>query len=274
MQEYEQNGATEQQPRAERTSKSLLNMPVLCISDGQMAGLIKQILIDVKSKSVQGFLVERRRFSRDERILPFSAVAGFGEDTVTVEKPSLLERKGQSYQYVRALRRPLPLLGSRVFTAGGRTLGKVEEYRISLEDGAICGLEIAGNGFFKTRTLVDGAYIIALAAHTIMVKDEAIAQAEALENPFLSNMETAADAMRDAAVAIKENAKEAGKKLAGNFNEAVDKLRSNEPPADNGLLEIEEEAPPPAEPAAIEEEIVEEEAVIEPPTQQDEENPR
>jgi len=241
----------EENVRQERTSKSMIGMPVLSIAEGQPLGQIKQILIDVKNKAVQAFVLERRRFSRDERILPFAAISGFGEDTITIEKYSLLERKGQSYQYVRALRQPLPLIGARVFTAGGRTLGKVEEYRFSLKDGSITGLEIAGDGLFKNRTLVDGQYIIAVAAHTVMIKDQAIEAAVALENPFLTNMESAADTMREAATVIKDNAVVAGKRLAENFNEAVDKLwgregeqEEEEPEAAAVKAESIREAPP------------------------------
>ncbi len=233
----------EEKTRQERTSKSIIGMPVLSIAEGQPLGQIKQILIDVKNKAVQGFLLERRRLSRDERILPFAAVTGFGEDTITIEKYSLLERKGQSHQFVRALRQPLPLIGARVFTAGGRTLGKVEEYRFSLENGAITGLEIAGDGLFKARTLVDGDYIIAVAAHTVMIKDQAIEAAQPLENTFLTNVENAADTMREAASSLKENAVVAGKRIAENFNDAVDKLWGREGAPLEAEVEVEE---PPA----------------------------
>lgn len=230
----------EEKTRQERTSKSVIGMPVLSIAEGQPLGQIKQILIDVKNKAVQGFLLERRRFSRDERILPFSAVTGFGEDTITIEKYSLLERKGQSHQFVRALRQPLPLIGARVFTAGGRTLGKVEEYRFSLENGTITGLEIAGDGLFKARTLVDGDFIIAVAAHTVMIKDQAIEAAQPLENTFLTNVENAADTMREAASSLKDNAVVAGKRIAENFNDAVDKLWGREGAPMDAEVEVEE----------------------------------
>ena len=209
----------------DRTSKSILGMPVYSIKEGIPLGIIKQILIDGKTNRVQGFIVEKRRFSREERVLPFPAITGFGEDTITVERQGLLERKGINQQFLKAIRFPLPIVGARVFTAGGKTLGKVEEYRFSTIDGGITGLEIAGDGFFKVRSLVDGATIIAIAPRTIMLKDAAITSAIALENSFLAGVESAAAIVREKAVDLKNNASEAGKKLSANFNEAVSKLR-------------------------------------------------
>ena len=222
----------------DRTSKSILGMPVYSIKEGIPLGIIKQILIDGKTNRVQGFIVEKRRFSREERVLPFPAITGFGEDTITVERQGLLERKGINQQFLKAIRFPLPIVGARVFTAGGKTLGKVEEYRFSTIDGGITGLEIAGDGFFKVRSLVDGATIIAIAPRTIMLKDAAITSAIALENSFLAGVESAAAIVREKAVDLKNNASEAGKKLSANFNEAVSKLRQR---SEEGDRELEQE---------------------------------
>ena len=157
-----------------RTSKEIIGMPVYSITEGLPLGLIKNILIDAKNLLIQGFLVEKKKHSRDEKILPFAAVSSFGEDTITIEKQNLLERKGASHQYVRAFQRPMHLIGTRIFTSGGHTLGKVEEYRFSVTDGKISGLELSEDSYFKARALIDGRFIIAIAPLTIMVREDAI----------------------------------------------------------------------------------------------------
>ena len=221
--------------QTQRSSREMLGMPVYSISEGLLLGNIKRLLISGKECRVQGFVVEKKRFSREERVLPFEAISGFGEDTVTVERQSLLERKGQSQQYLKALRAPLPILGAKVFTAGGRTLGKVEEYRFSTETGVISGLEIAGEGFFRERALLDGASVIAIAPRTIMVKDAAIETARSLE----SGLQNAAAKIRERAADIKTNASEAGRRLSATFNDTMSKMRQHmledAPPLENDL---------------------------------------
>ncbi|MEG1661730.1 MAG: PRC-barrel domain-containing protein [Clostridiales bacterium] len=114
----------------EITGKSLIGMPVYSIREGIGLGQVKSLLIEAKDQCVLALIVERRRFNREEKILPFSAISGIGEDAITVEKASLLERKGINTLYLRALKHPVQLIGAKVFTVGGKTLGKVEEYRL------------------------------------------------------------------------------------------------------------------------------------------------
>lgn len=224
-----------EETRDDRASKSIIGMPVYSIQEGMALGFIKQILIEGKVGSVIGFILEKRRFSREERILPFSAVSGFGEDTITVERQNLLERKGANPQFMRAIRSPLPIIGSRVFTAGGKTLGRVEEYRFSPENGAISGLEIAGDGLFRVRSLVDGQHIIAIAPRTIMLKDAAIDSAISLENSFMTGMENAAATVRERAADLRNNASQAGRKLSASFNETMSRLRQQSAEGDREL---------------------------------------
>lgn len=166
--------------------------------------------------------------SKYERILPFAAVHNFGDDGVTVETSALLERRGQNSQYVRALHHPVAIIGSRVFTTAGRTIGKIEDYLFSSEDGKITGLEIAPDGFFKERSLVKGEHLIAVSGNTAMIKDEAIEDAIAIENPFISNIGAMADNMREKAGEFISNTTDFTKRISTNINERIDKIRKRE----------------------------------------------
>lgn len=141
-------------------SRKIIAMPVYSCKEGLYLGNIKTLLVDIKNTIVQEFVIERRRLSKDERILPFAAVHSFGEDGITIDSAAQLERRGQSSQFIRAQRHPVAIIGSRVFTTAGRTLGKIEEYRFDSETGDISGLEISPDGFFKVRSLVKGEHII------------------------------------------------------------------------------------------------------------------
>ncbi|MDO4732172.1 MAG: PRC-barrel domain-containing protein, partial [Bacillota bacterium] len=138
----------------------------------------------------------------------------------------------------RALRSPLPIIGARVFTAGGKNLGRVEEFHFSTADGHISGLEIAEDGFFRVRSLVDGSYIIAISTGTIMLKDQAIETAQPLEKSFMSGMENAAAVVLEKAADLKSNASQAGRRFSANFNEAMSRLKLRE----EEVEEAEEEA--------------------------------
>lgn len=224
----------------EKSRNEILGQPVLSLTEGLILGRIRQILINGTEKRVQAFIVERYRGGKDDRILPFAAISSFGEDGVIVENQQALERRGMSHQYMRSLRHPLPIIGARVFTASGRTLGKVEEYRFSAENGSLSGLEIRG-GLFKGSMLTPGKHIIAISPQTIMMKDEAIDEAIAVEKPLLANMSGGFDAMREKAASLRTNAADATRNLTANLSEAIGLNRSkNEEPQESDTTAAEE----------------------------------
>ena len=204
--------------------KKITGLPVYSCKEGMFLGNVRTLLVDTKDYNVQGFILERRRAAKDERILPFSAVHCFGEDGITVESANLLERIGQSSHYIRAIRHPLNIVGSRVFTTAGRTLGKVEDYRFDKKSGIICGLEISPDGFFKVRTLVDGRHLLAISDNTIMLHEEAPDDAIPLENTLLN----AAGSMRDRAGELMQNTAQLTKRLSTNINERMNRLKKQE----------------------------------------------
>ena len=215
---------------SERARSDVLGQPVLSIKEGLLLGRIRQILFDSTVNQVHGFIVERFRGGKDDRILPFSAISSFGEDGIMVESQTLLERRGTSHQYTRSLRHPLPIIGARVFTASGRTLGKVEEYLFSTQDGSITGLEISG-GLFRGKMLAPGKYIIAISPQTIMMKDAAIDEAIEVDTSLRFHVSEGLDAMKERATNFKNNAADATKNLSANISEAMG-LRKHQPDAE------------------------------------------
>ncbi len=181
----------------DKASRKILGMAVYSIAEGQNLGLIKGLVIDGKEHCLLALIVEKKRLTKDERILPFKAVNSIGDDVITIERLGLLERPGANQQLIKAMRRPVQPLGARCFTADGKTMGKVEECYFDAE-GRISRLEIGGGGLLKGRIFLPGELIIAMAPATIMLKDQAIKYLNQNENNLITSMEMA----RDKAAAI------------------------------------------------------------------------
>ncbi len=209
-------------------SKKIMGMPVYSCQEGLYLGNIRTMLLDAKNYLVQGFLVERRRAAREDRILPLGAVRSFGKDGITVNSVADMERIGQSSKYIRAIRHPLIIIGSRVFTTAGRTLGKVEDYRFNTETGLISGFEISPDGFFKEKTLVHGKYLIAISGRTIMLQEEAASDVIGLGSGFIGNMGNAASSVKEKAGEIMANTAQITKKVSANLNEKMGKFIKGE----------------------------------------------
>ncbi len=217
----------EMKTRPDCFAKRIIGMPVYSIQEAQQLGNVKSLLIDNREKRISGIIVERRRFGREERLISFAHIQSVGEDVITVDKSLVAERRNAHPQYMRQARNPINIIGSRVFSVGGKTLGKVDEFRFDSQSGAITALEISGNGgLFKERFLLDGAYIKTIALGTIMVADEALANATPLVNPLLSSVTGTVEMAKEKAGNFFNDTVNATKKfsenLAGNLRKTED----------------------------------------------------
>ena len=195
---------------SERSRSAVLGMKVISISEGLELGQIRQIVISPEYK-VSCFLVRCRR-SRDERKLSLSSVSSFGEDRITVESQSQLERANSFARQNMRLRGPLTLTGARVFTAGGRVLGRVEDYCFSTADGSLTTLEIS-TGPLQERLRLPAGYIIAVSPQTVMIKDEAMTEASPSTGSFRSGISSAFGALTEAAGSLADVTRQGAKKL-------------------------------------------------------------
>ncbi len=215
--------------------KKILGLPVYSCQEGAYLGTVRSALIDQNDYVVKGFVLEKRRMPKEERILPFAEVHCFGQDGVTVNTAEKLERIGQNSKYIRPLRHPLAIIGARVFTTAGRTLGKVEDYRFDPKSGVLCGFEVSPDGFFKERTLVNGAHLIAISENTVMLREEATEDAVPL-----SSLRSTANLVKEKAGEFVSNTAGLTKRCAANINAQMEKLKKREPSSPDTAEKAEE----------------------------------
>ncbi|MGI5891145.1 MAG: PRC-barrel domain-containing protein [Bacillota bacterium] len=210
----------------ERYSKKTIMMPVYSVQEGQNMGLVKSIIIDPKEKCIMAFLLERRRMTKEERIVPFVNIKSVGDNVIIIDKAINAERKNNFPQIMRYMRNPVQLIGSKVFTTGGKTLGRVEEYRYDDKSGKITTLEISGGmaNYIKGHILLEGQYIITIAPATVMVDEEALEHIEHVENNPRFTMENA----KEKAGSVLTGTIEASKKISQNISQTLNKKRETQ----------------------------------------------
>lgn len=223
----------------ERYRSAVLGMKVVSISEGLELGQIRQIVISPEYKAA-GFIV-RCRHVRDERMLSLSSVSSFGEDRITIERQSLLERTNSFARQNRRLRGPLTLVGSRVFTAGGKVLGRVEDYSFSTADGILITLELSA-GPLQERLRLPAGYIIAVSPQTVMIKDEALAESSPSESAIRSGISSAWGALTGAAGTLADATRQGAKKLSSSLRASQPDQEQEEAVADAETLRTGEEA--------------------------------
>ena len=207
----------------ERSRSRVLGMRVISISEGLELGQVTQILID-QNYRVSGFSIRSRR-GREERRLPLSCVSAFGEDRITIERQEQLTQINSFSRQGRRLRGPLTLVDARVFTDGGRVLGKVEDYAFQITDGSITALELS-QGRLGERLRLPGRFIIAIAPQTVMIKGMALEEAVTVENGLRAGLASAREKAGETASSAGDAARKGMRKLSAGFGK-----RENEPSA-------------------------------------------
>lgn len=235
----------------EKMSKKILAMPVYSVQEGQHLGFVKGLVIDPKERAIAAIIIERRRMSREERVISFQNIASIGDDAITIAKANTAERKSNTPSLISLMRNPVHLLGARVMTVGGRTLGKIDEYRFDAENGKLTHLELSGGGnLFKEKIVVKADHLITIAHNTVMIADAALDETEPLESGLLAGMEAAKEKASNAVNATIE----ASKKLTQNISNSINKLKAEtmpkeeppqEAPAEETMQEIETDNPHP-----------------------------
>jgi|GEM_PF-317085 len=221
----------------EKTSKRILAMPVYSVQEGQHLGFVKGLVIDPAQRAIAAIVIERRRMSREERIISFQNIASIGDDAITIAKANTAERKSNMPTLINLMRNPVHLLGARVLTVGGKTLGKIEEYRFDNESGKLTHLELSGGGnLFKEKIVINADHIITIAQNTLMIADAALDELEPIENGLFSGMGAAKEKASNAMNATVNATIEASKKLSQNISNSINKLKTETLPK--------EEAPP------------------------------
>ncbi|MCS6862019.1 MAG: PRC-barrel domain-containing protein [Abditibacteriales bacterium] len=119
------HGGMEPLPK-EASRRALLDkgMPILSLRDGQQVGLAKDVILDMKSRSVVGFRA-RGRFFWHRRYLPFERVRGVGRDVITVDSASALLTAGEAPALAELARAKYLREDCEVVTEGGTKIGKM-----------------------------------------------------------------------------------------------------------------------------------------------------
>ena len=67
-----------------RRAKTLLNLPIISLSDGRVVGHIRDVIFDPQSARIAGFLVREAGWLLDALVVPSDRVRSLGRDAVTV----------------------------------------------------------------------------------------------------------------------------------------------------------------------------------------------
>ncbi|MEA4902934.1 PRC-barrel domain-containing protein [Desulfitobacterium sp.] len=157
-----------------KASRKFLSLPIVSLSEGQHIGYVKSLVIDAQTKSLAAIAVDLKGFFKDQRIIPYNKVVSVGEDAITIDKGVHVEKSASLPEMLSLIKEKLTIIGTRVITQSGKTLGVAEEYYIDPETGRITQIEISGGkleGLLNGRALLQAEYISTI-GHDVIVAEK------------------------------------------------------------------------------------------------------
>ncbi|MDP4125426.1 MAG: PRC-barrel domain-containing protein [Bacillota bacterium] len=154
-----------------KPSRKYLSLPIISLKEGQQIGYVKNIILDATTKSLAAIVVDPKGFFKDQRIIPYSKVISVGDDAITIDKESHVEKASNLPELFDLVKEKLTIIGTKMVTETGKTLGTADEYYVDPQTGKITHIEISGGkleGFLSGKALISADYITTI-GHDVIV---------------------------------------------------------------------------------------------------------
>lgn len=153
-----------------KASRKFLSLPIISLQEGQHIGYVKSLIFNPQTKSLAAIVVDKGLF-KDQRIIPYNKVVSVGEDAITIDKCAYVEKSTNIPEILDLMKNKLNVIGTKVITESGKTLGVAEEYYVNPEDGKMTHVEISGgkiDGLFNGKAQLKSENLITI-GHDIIV---------------------------------------------------------------------------------------------------------
>ena len=154
-----------------KPSKKYLALPIISLQEGQQIGYVKSLILDAGTKALAAIVVDTKGFFKDQHIIPYSKVVSVGEDAITIDKESYVEKTASLPELLDLVKAKLTIIGTKMVTETGKTLGIADEYYVDPETGKITQIEISGGkleGFLSGKAFISAEYITTL-GHDVII---------------------------------------------------------------------------------------------------------
>ncbi|KUO73860.1 MAG: photosystem reaction center subunit H [Desulfosporosinus sp. BRH_c37] len=154
-----------------KPSKKYLSLPIITLQEGQQIGYVKSLIVNASTKALAAIVVDTKGFFKDQRIIPYSKVVSVGEDAITIDKESHVEKTSSLPELLELVKEKLTIIGTKMVTETGKTLGIADEYYVDPKTGKITQIEISGGkieGFLSGKAWISAEYITTI-GHDVII---------------------------------------------------------------------------------------------------------
>jgi uncharacterized protein YrrD len=127
----------------------LLNQLVLDFDTTEIVGHVKKLWLDVKAHQVKGLTCTHGMFDREKHTFSWEKVVTVGHDSILVNT--------ENQETVEQLESNDNVIGLKVWTDAGNKVGKLVDYCINIQTGAVVAYLFTSNGW---KGIANGTYLL------------------------------------------------------------------------------------------------------------------
>ncbi|MBP2640011.1 MAG: PRC-barrel domain protein [Firmicutes bacterium] len=170
-----------------KRSLDIIGLPVITINDANKIGTVKSLVINPDEGSVAALVLDDGRWYYGAVLIPFPAIAGIGENAVTIKDNSVIKHITAAPDLERFLVAGVHVVGGKVLTTSGRFRGEVKELFFN-QAGKITACEIMEqNGEINA---ISAQSICTFGEDVLIIKEETLRPPVSIK-PMIENMEPA-----------------------------------------------------------------------------------
>lgn len=158
-----------------KPSRKFLSLPIISLQEGQQIGHVKSLILDATAKALAAIVVDTKGFFSDQRIIPYAKIVSVGEDAITINKEAHVAKASGLPELFDLVKEKLTIIGTKMVTETGKTLGIADEYYVDPQTGKITEIEISGGkieGFLNGKALLSAEYILTIGHDVIITKKD------------------------------------------------------------------------------------------------------
>lgn len=184
-----------------KTTKEIISLRVINISDGTQVGVVKDLVLNPQSKSLDFIIIDQPSDYFGAKVISFTDILGVGEFAITIPQQGVIQDVAQNSEIQNLLKQDIRVIGTRVLTKKGQLVGEVKEIVIDEENGSIASCLFESEGQMLE---IEAEKIITLGKELLII--EGVSTPSDFDNSKLID-ESAAEAQISELKPIEDNEK-------------------------------------------------------------------
>ncbi|MBC2727639.1 PRC-barrel domain-containing protein [Desulfosporosinus sp.] len=169
-----------------KPTREIIGLRVISISDGTQVGVVKDLVLNQQSKSLDFMIIDQPSDYFGAKVIPYADILGLGEFAITIPYPDVIQDVAQNAEVQNLLKQDIRVIGTQVLTKKGQLIGAVTEIIIDEETGHIASCLFESEGQLQE---IEVEKIITLGKELLIIEGIGEAAASNQEIIMISNEE-------------------------------------------------------------------------------------